>query len=125
MKKVILIMTLLIVGSSQLYADQLAYISKAEAESAAEYLKGKEVILYCGCCDNDTPEKIKVLTAEVVYTNYENYYEVVITFVRKGEIVRESVDLAYVWEKYENATRTIGSALGLKHEPCIEVIPWE
>ena len=118
-------MALLFVGSSQLYADQLAYISKAEAEKAAEYLKGKEVILYCGCCDSDIPEKVKVVKVEVVYTNYEDYYEVIITFVRKGELIRESIDLAYVWEKYEAATRTIGSALELKHDPCVEPIHWD
>lgn len=100
-----------------LYADQLAYISKADAEKAVAYLlKHKKIILFCGCCDGSTPSPWKISNAEVRYTGFEEYYEVVITYKSQDGITTEAIDLAYVWEK--KSRKTIGELLGLEHDPC-------
>ena len=41
-------------------ADQLAYITKAQAKEATDFLKEqKQVVLWCACCKNDKKELIK------------------------------------------------------------------
>jgi hypothetical protein len=126
MKKTLLILLIFTLGFNYVYADQLAYISKSEAEQAAKLIKGKHVILFCGCCSNDAPVKVKVLKTEVKYTGYEDFYEVIITYKNAaGETVGESIDLAYVWVKSKKTTKTVGSVLGLEHDPCSEALDWK
>ncbi len=121
MKQTILILAILFLSLGTLFADQLAYISKSDAEKAAKLITGKNVVLFCGCCDGDTPQKVKVLKAEVQFTNYENYYEVYITFKNAaGDIVTEPIDLAYVWMLKKKKLQTIGKFLGLEHDFCME-----
>jgi len=108
-----------------MFADQLAYISKSEAEQAAKLIKGKKIILFCGCCSDDTPLKVKVLKTEVKYTGYEDYYEVIVTYKNsEGETVSKGIDLAYAWVKNKKKTKTVGQVLGLEHDPCSEPIDW-
>ena len=108
------------------FADQLAYITKAEAEKIAKLIKNKEIVLFCGCCDNDTPEKVKVIDTRIRYTNYEDYYEVFVTFQKAdGEIITQTLDFAYVWMKHRRKFKTVGQILGMEHDPCALYIDWE
>jgi len=121
MKKMMLLVAILFFYVGNIFADQLAYISKAEAEQAAKLINGKNIILFCGCCEADTPLKVKVLKTEVRFTNYENYYEVYITYKNaNGETVTEPIDLAYVWILKKKKLQTVGKIMNLEHDPCLE-----
>ena len=125
MKKIILITALLFVGLNSVFADQLAYLSKEDAEKAAELIQGKKVILFCGCCTGDQPIKVKVLKVEVRYTNYKDFYDIYITYKNEnGDLTTEPIDLAYTWVKLKKKSQTVGKVLGLKHDPCSEAINW-
>lgn len=101
------------------FADQLAYLSKADAERAAAYIEtAKKVIFFCGCCDKSAVEKIKVRGVEVKYTGTEQFYEVYVSYSYQKEIKSVAVDLAYVWVNIKGELQTVGKALGLEHDPC-------
>jgi hypothetical protein len=69
MKKLILSLVTLFVIHAASFADQLAWLSKADADRAAAYIEGcKKLALYCGCCDNLSMEIIKVKGVEVKFT---------------------------------------------------------
>jgi hypothetical protein len=120
MKKIILSLFTLFVFHSAALADQLAYLSKADADRAAAFLeKQKKVGFFCGCCDDNEIEAVKISGVEVKYTGYEQYYEVFIMYKFKGEQKSVAVDLAYLWVKTKGVgLQTVGKALGLEHDPC-------
>jgi len=120
MKKSLLILTTLFVFQFFSFADQLAYLSKTDADRAATLLEStKKVALFCGCCDNQEVEVIKVKGVEVKYTGYEQYYEVFVMYSYQGELKSVPVDLAYIWIKTKGVgLQTVGKALGLEHDPC-------
>lgn len=118
---------LLFIGCGTLaYADQLAYISKENAEEAAAYLlKKKTVYLFCGCCVMQEPLKAKIVEAKAVYTGYENYWEVEVVWLGEdGERRTERLDLAYVWKKQLFGYKTLGTILGLEHDYCVKPNNW-
>lgn len=101
------------------YADQLAYLSKKDAERGAEIIEGaKKIAFFCGCCDNQEKEVIKVKGVEIKFTGYEQYYEIYVMYSYQGELKSVPVDLAYVWVKQHGEVKTIGQILGLEHDPC-------
>lgn len=120
MKTKFFTLLLLLVFAPISKADQLAYLSKADAEKGAALIEQyKKVILFCGCCDNSAIEKIKIQSVEVKHTGYENYYEITVSYVDHGELKSVPLDLAYVWVKTKKeGVQTIGALLGLEHDPC-------
>jgi hypothetical protein len=120
MKKIVLSLITLFVIHSASFADQLAWLSKADADRAATFIEGcKKVALFCGCCDNQEMEVIKVKGVEVKYTGTEQYYEVYVMYSYQGELKSAPVDLAYIWVKTKGVgLQTVGKALGLEHDPC-------
>ena len=125
MRKIAVILFLLISFGSQ--ADQLAYISKSDAEAAvAKIKKMKSIYLFCGCCAIVQPEKVKVLEVTYAHTGYEDYYEVSIKYqTAEGKIETSPVDLAYIWKKGLLKSKTIGQMLGLEHDPCVNLKSWD
>lgn len=104
-----------------LKADQLAWLSKENAEKGADIINNSELVyLFCGCCDDEAGELITIINVEVSYTGTDDYYEVIIEFEDAyGEYQSEAVDLAYVWTYNEDGERkTIGQLMGLEHDPC-------
>ena len=101
-------------------ADQLAYISKKQAKKARKALKKMDyVYLFCGCCDAEPAVRAKIGKVEIKYTEVEDYYEVVLTFIDEtGKLRTLGVDLAYVWTNKGGKTRTIGELLDMEHDPC-------
>jgi hypothetical protein len=126
MKQFILLLSIFI-SSHHLFADQLAYLSKENAEKGVAYLlKHKKVIIFCGCCEGVIPLKVKIIKAEAKFTNYENYYEIYITYKNPQKTITTlPVDLAYLWTKYKGKIMTIGQILNLEHDPCVETIDWK
>lgn len=101
------------------FADQLAWLSKADAQRGAEFIESaKKVIFFCGCCDNSVAEKIKVMGTEVKFTGTEGFYEINVFYDYHGETKTVAVDLANVWVKGKDGLQTVGKALGLQHDPC-------
>ena len=125
MKKLIIAFALLISFSSQ--ADQLAYLSKADAYRAVEMInKMSYVYLFCGCCSIIEPVKVKVINAYCLHTGYEDYYEVSIVYEEtgKGGDKVTTIDLAYVWKKKLFGYKTIGKLLKLEHDHCVQLNDW-
>ena len=60
-------------------ADQLAYITKAQADNAVKFLQDQdELILWCACCDNDKKQKITVNQVYSEFVNYQHYFQVIL-----------------------------------------------
>ena len=46
-----------------MHADQLSCLTKESADKATETIKNQEfLVLFCGCCDNNDLEMVKVLS---------------------------------------------------------------
>ena len=127
MKNLLLVLFLSIVGFAQ--ADQLAYLTKEQAEEVAAYLNKKnEIYLFCGCCAIVEPQRIIVDHAEAVYTGYEDYWEVEIAYEYTDEktyFKRKKLDLAYVWKKGLFGYKTLGKKFKLDHDPCVNIKDWD
>jgi hypothetical protein len=107
-------------------AEQLVLLSNSNAEKAAAYINSqKEIILFCVCCNNAEPLKVKV--AEAAVEKYKNYG----TGVRlKGSdqyknTVNKFVDLAHVWVKAKGSALNLGKVMNLRCEPCASSINWK
>lgn len=125
MKKLIAICIVLLSFSSQ--ADQLAYITKAQAEEAAQYITDHSTIfLFCGCCAMEKPRKVTVLEAKANHTGYEDYYEVEIKCQDEdGKVFYEKLDFAYVWVKKMFKYKTVGAILDMEHDSCVYLKKWD
>lgn len=72
------------------FADQAAYISKAEAEKAAAFLKDKKQIRhYCAPCDDKGDQVENITEVKAVKVDYKDFWEV--------QINGKGIDLAYVY----------------------------
>jgi len=123
-----LAITLCIVAMSLISrADQLAYISEDQAIGAIEFLKDHDqVMIYCGCCDGDTPAYFKVEEYNMRHTGYENYYEVVIdAFDEAGNREFHETDLAYLFVNINGEAKAVGQLLGFECDPCVEALLWD
>lgn len=122
MKKLFLIPAFLIF-TNLLHADQLAWLTKDQAEKTVAYFNDnniKEVVLWCACCDNDV--KTKVTVTGVHYRQVKEskvYYELVIegTYMG-GEKLNDAFDLAYVHVPIDGKWRCLGKELGFECDPC-------
>lgn len=124
MKKIILF-ALLTAFSKVSFADQLAYISKQQAEETVTYFEDKDikhVVLWCACCENDPKVKVTVSRIYYKYTGYEKYYEVhIVGKTSDGRSIDEGVDLAYVHIKKSGKWYCLGKELGFECDPCTKV----
>lgn len=77
------------------FADQAAYITKAQAEKAAAFLKDKKQIRhYCAPCDDKGDRVDDIDAVEAAPAGYQQYWEV--------KVNGEGVDLAYVYFRDED-----------------------
>jgi len=105
-------------------ADQLQWLSKEDAENAQTVIEELGMVyLYCGCCDSDVPVLAAVVDMTLNYTGTDDYYEIELTYVDvTGEVLTTTLDLAYVWTITEGQKETVGSLIGLEHDPCSDGI---
>jgi hypothetical protein len=88
--KLIILAILLAIFATTAIADQAAYITQAQAEKAAAFLKDKKQIRhYCAPCDDKGDRVEEISTVEAVPAGYQQYWEV--------KVNGEGVDLAYVY----------------------------
>lgn len=120
MKSLILSIFLLIVGFAQ--ADQLAWITEAQARKAADFLRTQEtLLLFCGCCDNHDAQIIQVVEIGFEATPGGEYFEVFVVGVdAKGKEVRIPLDLAYVFFKKRKKAVNVGKHLGFECDVCMK-----
>lgn len=118
MKSLILSIFLFIVGFAQ--ADQLAWITEAQARKAAEFLRTQEtLLLFCGCCDNHDAQIIQVVEIGFEATSGGDYFEVFVVGVDPlGNEVRIPLDLAYVYFKKRKKAVNVGKHLGFECDVC-------
>lgn len=130
-KQCLLLLCLLIVFTPIVKADQLAWITKTQAEKAVEFLqKHKQVILHCACCDNDPKEKVKI--KNITYRHptmageeQTDYYQVFVTVKVNGKLEEIGLDLAYVHIKQGKEAHCLGKVLSFECDPCIEPFAWK
>lgn len=132
MQKITLILSFLIlILALPSKADQLAWITEAQAQKATEFLKTqKKVILHCACCDNDPKQKVKI--KNIVYRHpkmggqvQKEYYQVFVTIKVDGQWKEVGLDLAYVHIKKGKNTACLGKELKFDCDPCTEPFAWK
>jgi len=122
MKRIFLSLMFLVAVFS-VKADQLAYITKSQAEKAVAYLKSLEyVIEFCGCCDGSYEQYLFYTDVYAKHTGYENYYEVILLLDNYDGTTREHpIDLAYIHIlKDDGLAHCLGLELGFECDPCTE-----
>lgn len=121
MKKLIFIFFILVAVRTS-YSDQLAWISKEQAEETVSYIEDNsitQVILWCACCDNDTKLLVNVSDISIRPASDPSYYEVMIKgFFYNGGRFNEPVDLAYVHIQRGSKWKCLGKELGFECDPC-------
>jgi hypothetical protein len=107
-------------------ADQLAYISKDQAEKAVELLsEQKEIVLWCACCEGNIRQKVSISKVYFQYTGYENFYCVMLEAIdENGNKITEELDLAYVHFRIGSKAYNVGHTLGLACDPCTIPFTW-
>ncbi len=72
------------------FADQAAYVTKAEAEKAVAFLKDKkQLIHFCAPCEDGKKETEDIQTVEAAPAGYKDFWEV--------KVNGKGIDLAYVY----------------------------
>ena len=122
MKKLFLL-PLFLIFANMVHADQLAFLTKAQAEQTVAYFNDndiKEVVLWCACCDHET--KVKASISGVYYREVKEspgYYEVVLKGTYLGsEKLDDAFDLAYVHVPKNGKWACLGKELGFDCDPC-------
>jgi hypothetical protein len=114
------IVTILLLFSLNVKADQLISLTKSQSVSAVDEFQNLEyVYLYCGCCKKDKKELVKVLNVQSKMSDTGDSFNVVLTYQNKSQAIKsEIIDLAYVWALKEGKQQTIAELLNLNHAPC-------
>jgi hypothetical protein len=127
MKK-FLIISLFLLTANLAKADQLAWLTKDEAEMTVQFFNKygiNRAVFWCACCDGDTPIKIEITKVFYKYTGTEEYYEVVIQGTdENGNYVNDAVDLAYVHIPSGTKANCLGQQLGFECDPCTAPFSW-
>ncbi|NVK65231.1 MAG: hypothetical protein HWE22_11630 [Flavobacteriales bacterium] len=109
------------------HADQQSVLYEEDAQRTVEYLQTQqEIVLYCGCCSNDTYDKITL--NEVSYEcEASNWCRVRIQGVDQvsGDSVNRTIDLAYAWVNVEGVAQNLAWEVGLNSNPCSPSFDWE
>lgn len=126
MKRCITMLCVLLV-SHFAKADQLALVSREQAEKAVAYLKKESVaILWCSCCESDTMKRVTINEVFVKQTENGKYYSVVLKGRdEQGKEVEEYLDLAYIFVKKGNKGQALGKVLKFDCDPCVSPFNWE
>lgn len=108
-------------------ADQQSVLFEEDAQRTVEYLQTQqEIVLFCGCCTNDTYDKIAL--NEVTYEcEGSNWCRVRIQGIDRtsGESVNRTIDLAYAWVSVDGVAQNLAWEMGLNADPCSDRFDWE
>lgn len=108
-------------------ADQLALVSREQAEKAVAYLKKESVaVLWCSCCESDTMRRVTINEVFIKETKDGKYYSVVLKGRdEQGKEVEEYLDLAYIFVKKGNKGQALGKVLKFECDPCVKPFNWD
>lgn len=135
MKRQISILMLGLWMPMMLLADQYAYLSRKQADQAYAWLttrKVKEIVTFCGCCDNDKPVLVRNATFSVEHPvmmgeTVMEYWTIVVngTTHTPGtdmdpKPVKWELDLAYVYvlSSKKSLGSVLAKVLGWKVDVC-------
>lgn len=126
MKRIFISIIIIISSFLSIKADQLAYLSKDQAQKATTYLqKQSEVLLWCACCDKDPKQIVKVSKVYYEYTGNKVFYHIfLIGMNQNGKQVKEELDIAYVHINKNGKAYCVGKELGFKCDPCTDTFLW-
>ncbi len=125
MRRILAAMTVFIILTGNAGADQLAYLTRSQAEKAVTFLKEqKTVLLFCGCCSNDRKVIVDVKDVYMAHAGYEDYYEVFIEGFNGENQIKQAIDLAYVFINKEGIASAVGVELDMECDPCVENMQW-
>ncbi len=127
MKFKLLIIIILLLSTQSIFADQLAWITKEQASSAIEIIdQQKEILLFCGCCDNTPKIYLKPKKSRIQYTGTDNYFEVILNATdANGQEQEQALDLAYVFINIDGKANCLGKEMSLTCDPCTDIFVWE
>lgn len=125
MKKSLIVLSLLL-ATFFAKADQLAALTREQAEKAVAYLKKEStVILWCSCCESETMNRISINEVFLKADKNGKYYSVIVKGRNEeGKEVEEYVDLAYVFVKKGKKAQCLGKVLKFKCDPCTDPFDW-
>lgn len=121
------IMLCLLLASYFTKADQLALVTREQAEKAVAYLKKEAtVVVWCSCCDGDPMKRITVTEVFTKIDQDGKYYSVVLKGRdEEGKEVEEYLDLAYTFVKKGSKGHALGKVLKFKCDPCVPPFYWD
>lgn len=110
-----------------LVADQLAWVTRAQADRAVRLLKGqREILLHCPCIQGDPKTYVTLLEVHARPASDKTHFEVWIKGCdRKGRPIEQGVDLAYVFIPDGAQAKCVGKALYLPCDPCTKRLAWD
>ena len=103
-------------------ADQLSFLSRADAENAVHYFNTikKTVVLACYCCEDPEEDWFSYDVARIKDTGHasrltgENFFQVELL----NELRTLAVDLAYVHVDIQGMRMCVGEVLNMECDPC-------
>lgn len=126
MKKSVVMLALLLT-SFFAKADQLAALTREQAEKAVAYLKKESsIILWCSCCENESLKRVTINEVFIKADKDGKYFSVVLKGRDDdGKEIEEYLDLAYVFVKKGQKGHSLGKVLKFKCDPCVKPFDWE
>lgn len=126
--KTLLVILLLLVSVQIAKSDQLAWLTKAQADKTIEYFDDKmmeQVVLWCACCTDQSKRKVNIKNYFYKKAADPSYYEFWIEgTTTSGEKVSEPVDLAYVHILRGSKWRCLGTELKFDCDPCTKAFKY-
>lgn len=128
MKKIILVMSFLLLAATATFADtSVQFFKKSQATRVVNFLNDNpEILIYCACYPNYEPEY--VFTTDVWMERYSyTYYEIWIYGfnVKTREIVCTPIDLNCIWVAGPNGYPfSVAQQLGFVNRVCTANFRW-
>ena len=128
MKKVVLVMSFLLLAATATFADtSVQFFKKSQATRVVNYLnQNPEIMIYCACYDDYDAEY--VYTTDVWMERYSfTYYEIWIYGfnVKTNEIVCTPIDLNCIWVRGSNGyPYSVAQELGFVNRVCSASFKW-
>lgn len=129
MKKILLLLLLCCLGLIA-KADQRLYLSWVEASKFLSYLnenKIKQVVIWCGCCDNESQRLITNTSYFIRKADDGEHYQLVLSgkLVASGSHISNAFDLTHIWINKDFKAENLAVLLSAENvDPCAPAFNW-